>query len=210
MNVVPFSAQPDSDGAAPGHIEAVDAHQRMFAVKRKLEEASAEVESLQAGLAAQQELEQLLKLGRTHLQDLRTRLQQAAAERDGLKAELSDSRSLYERDTEQLRRQMEEVRGELQNTTGELQNTTTERNQLASQLEEKEAAHMRFAEEREDERNTFTRLLNEASSREREILEERAQQQRQIDALLDAATRAQALAHEIVRTHESTGPAKPE
>lgn len=203
MNVVPFSAQPDSDGAAPGHIEAVDAHQRMFAVKRKLEEASAEVESLQAGLAAQQELEQLLKLGRTHLQDLRTRLQQAAAERDGLKAELSDRRSLYERDTEQLRRQMEEVRGELQNTT-------TERNQLASQLEEKEAAHMRFAEEREDERNTFTRLLNEASSREREILEERAQQQRQIDALLDAATRAQALAHEIVRTHESTGPAKPE
>jgi chromosome segregation ATPase len=175
----------------------------MLAVKRKLEEASAEVESLQAGLAAQQELEQLLKLGRTHLQDLRTRLQQTAADRDRLVEELASSRSAHESDTEQLLRQIEEVRGEL------LQ-TTSERSQLASQVEEMEGAHRKFAEEREDERDNFTRLLNEASSKQREIMEERAEQQRHIDVLLDAAVRAQSLAHEIIRAHESAGPTKPE
>lgn len=175
MNVVPFATTPGSD---PGStmIEASDARQRMLAVKKTLDEASAAVESLQGALAAQHELEQLLKQGRAHLQDLRGRLQQVEAERDRLQAELTDSRATHQREVEALQRQ----------------------------ADEQTAAQKQFADEREEERTTFTRLLNEAGGRERELMEERDRHRQHIDALREAGLRTQALAREIMRAHETS------
>jgi predicted nucleic acid-binding Zn-ribbon protein len=177
MSVVPFAASPDSD-EQPAQTDAADARQRMLVVKRTLDEASAAVESLQATLAAQHELEQLLKQGRAHLQDLRARLQRAETDRDRFQAELTDSQRAHQHDVEQLQRQ----------------------------LDEQTNAHTQFAEEREHERSTFTRLLNEAAAKERELMEEREAQRRHIDALREAGMRAQKLAREIMRAHENSDP----
>ena len=176
MSVVPFATQPGSDDAAPAHTDAADARQRMLAVKRTLDEASAAVESLQSALAAQHELEQLLKQGRAHLQDLRARLQRTEEDRDRLHTELAESRRTHQRDVDELQQH----------------------------LEQQSAAHRQLAQERETERGTFTGLLNEAASREREMMEEREQLRQQIDALREAGMRAQSLASEIMRVHEAT------
>ena len=174
MSVVPFAMSAGSDPGSSAQTEAGDARQRMLAVKKTLEEASAAVESLQSALAAQQELEQLLKQGRAHLQDLRHRLQQVEGERDRFQTELADSRAASQREIEQLQRQ----------------------------VEEQATASRQVADEREEERSTFTRLLNEAGTRERELIEERERQRQHIDALREAGLRAQSLAREIVRAHE--------
>jgi predicted nucleic acid-binding Zn-ribbon protein len=180
MNVVPFSASPDDSGAEPAsHTDVADARQRMLVVKRTLDDAAAAVDALQSTLAAQQELELLLKQGRAHLQDLRARLQRAEADRDRFHAELTESRHAHQRDIEQHQRQ----------------------------LDEQTASHAQFANERADERATFTRLLNEAASKERDLMEEREEHRRHIDALREIGMRAQSLAREIVRTHEDAGSA---
>jgi len=182
MSVVPFATSSDSDPAA-APTDAADARQQMRAVKRTLDEASAAVESLQGALAAQHELEQLLKQGRTHLQDLRARLQHAEEERERFRAELVESRTAHQRDVEKLQ----------------------------WQLDEQTAAHTQFAEERANERGTFTRLLNEAESKEREMIQERDALLQQIDAMRDAGMRAQSLAREIIQAHENVDfpPARP-
>ena len=64
MSVVPFNTSPGPDAEASAQPEAPDARQRMLGVKRKLEEASGEIEALQSSIASQQELEKLLKQGR--------------------------------------------------------------------------------------------------------------------------------------------------
>ena len=176
MSVVRFATTPGSEEAAPAPVDAGDARQQMLAVKRTLDEATAAVESLQGALAAQHELEQLLKQGRSHLQDLRARLQRTEEERDRLHAELGESRRMYQHDVDQLQQQ----------------------------LDEQASAHRQFAEERATERDTFTRLLNEAAEKERELMEERDRQRRHIEALRDAGMRAQSLAREIMRAHEAT------
>src|SRR5687767_525027 len=189
MSVVPFNTSPGSDAEAPAQLEAADARQRMLGVKRKLEEASGEIEALQSSLASQQELEKLLKQGRAYLQDLRSRLQQTAADRDRLQGELADSVTAHQRDVEQLERQMDGLRAELQDATAE-------RNRLASLVDEQEAAHKQFAEQWADERSTFTRLLDEASSIQRELTEEVQEQRRQIHTLRESAMRAQSFARD--------------
>src|SRR6185295_18094520 len=68
---------------------AIDALQQLIALKKKLEDAASECEHLEGTLTSQQQLEHLLLQGRTHLQDLRARLQQVTAERDRLQIELS-------------------------------------------------------------------------------------------------------------------------
>ena len=202
MSVVPFNTSPPPDAEASGQPEAPDAHRRMLGVKRKLEEASGEIEALQSSLASQQELEKLLKQGRAYLQDLRNRLQQTAADRDRLQAELADSVTAHQRDVEQLARQMDGLRVELQGATAE-------RNRLSAQLDEQEAAHRQFAEQRADEQTTFTRLLDEASSIQRELTQEVQEQRRQIHTLRESAMRAQSFARDIIRAHEAA-PALPE
>jgi chromosome segregation ATPase len=180
MSVVPFATSSGSDPAA-ATTDAADARQQMLAVKRTLDEASAAVESLQGALAAQHELEQLLKQGRAHLQDLRARLQHAENERERFRADLVESRTA-----------LDESRTAHQ---GDIE-------QLQRQLDEQAAAHTQYAEERTNERSTFTRLLNEAEAKEREMIQERDAQRQQIEALRDAGLRAQALAREIIQAHE--------
>ncbi|HUP41038.1 MAG TPA: hypothetical protein VM115_13020 [Vicinamibacterales bacterium] len=197
MSVVPFTASPSATDTTPmPHTEAADARQRMLEVKRKLDEAASDIDSLQTTLASQHDLEQLLVQGRTHLQDLRNRLEQTVGERDRLKAELAESANTHQRAVEQVERQMDDLRAELQSATAE-------RNRLASRLAEQEASHVQFAEERSDERNTFKRLLDEASSTQREMMEELDGQRAQLDTLREAAMRAQNFAREIMRAHDS-------
>ena len=176
MSVVRFATSPGSEETGPAPVDAGDARQQMLSVKRTLEEASAAVESLQGALAAQHELEQLLKQGRSHLQDLRARLQRTEEERDRLHGELGESRRMYQHDVDQLQQQ----------------------------LDEQAAALRQSAEERATERDTFTRLLNEAGEKERGLMEERERQRQHIEALRDAGMRAQSLAREIMRAHEAT------
>ena len=176
MSVVSFAMSPGSDPDPAAHTEAGDARQRMLAVKKTLDEASAAIESLQGALAAQHDLEQLLKQGRAHLQDLRSRLQHVEAERDRLTADLADSRATHQREIEALRRQVDEQTN----------------------------AQKQFADEREAERSNFTRLVNEAAGRERDLLEERERHRQRIEALRETGLRAQSLAREIVRVHETS------
>jgi chromosome segregation ATPase len=196
MSVVPFNTSSGSDPEAPSQPETADARQRMLGVKRKLEEASGEIDALQSTLASQQELEKLLKQGRTYLQDLRSRLQETAADRDRLQTELADSARAHQRDVEQLEQQIDGLRAELQGATAE-------RNRLAAQVDEQEAARRQFTEERADERSTFTRLLDEASSVQRELTEEVKEQRQQIHKLRESAMRAQSFARDIIRAHET-------
>ncbi|MEO5742391.1 MAG: hypothetical protein ABIS29_17535 [Vicinamibacterales bacterium] len=149
-----------------------------------------------SSLASQQELEKLLKQGRTHLLDLNTRLHQAATERDRLQVELTESRNARQRDIDQLEGQMGDIRAELQQITAE-------RHQLVAQLGEQAAAHEQFARERANERTTFERLMDEASSKHREMAQELDEQRKQIDELREAAGRAQSFARDIIRAHET-------
>jgi chromosome segregation ATPase len=197
MSVVNFSAAPSSDPETAGQIDAADARDRMAALKQQLEQAVAEIDALQSTLSSQQQLEQLLKQGRTHLQDMRNRLQQTVSERDALQTELADSRRTHQREIEQLQRQIDDVQAELQQASGE-------RNRLANQVAEQEASHKQFAEERTDERNTFKRLLDEASSNQRDMMQELDEQRQQINMLREAAMRAQSFAREIKRHSRHT------
>lgn len=199
MSVVPFTASPAADTTTPAQTEAADARQRMLALKRKLDEAVADVDTIQSTLASQHDLEQLLKQGRTHLQDLRNRLQQTIGERDRLQSELVESAKAHQHAVEQTERQMDDLRAELKGALAE-------RNRVALQLAEQEASHTRFAEERSDERATFKRLLDEASSNQREMMEELDGQRQQLDTLREAAMRAQNFAREIMRAHDSAAP----
>jgi len=202
MSVVPFSAAPGSDEAGGGQIDAGDARERMLLLKQKLDEALGDIESIRGSLAAQQQLEQLLVQGRTHLHDMRGRLQQTASERDAVQAELAATRKTHQHEIDQFQRQIDDVREELQQAA-------RERDRLAVQLAEQEASHKRFAEERTDERDTFKRLLDEASSNQREMMQDLDEQRQQIDTLREAAMRAQNFAREIMRAHDSATAPKP-
>lgn len=206
MSVVPFTASPDSDAGTPTQTDAVDARQRMLGVKRRLEDVSGEIESIQSSLVSQHELELLLKQGRGHLQELRGRLQTTATERDRLQAELAGSANAHQHAIVQLERQADDLRAQLQGATAE-------RNHLAAQLSEQAAVHEQFERQRADERDTFKRLLEEASSIQRELTEEAQEQRQQIHTLREAAMRAHTFAREIMRAHETAPPAsnrKPE
>lgn len=206
MSVVPFTASPDSPAEPDSHAQVSDARHQMGALKQKLEEAVGQIDALQTNLASQEQLEQLLKQGRTHLQDLRTRLQQVTAERDRLQAEAIDTKNAHRAEVDELRRQLQR---QIDDVRGELQGATAERNRLAAHLEAREAAHKQFAEERSDERSTFKRLLDEATSTQREMTDELNEQRQQIDTLREAAMRAQSFAREIMRAHEAMIPAAP-
>jgi chromosome segregation ATPase len=179
--------------------EAADARQQVSVLKRKLEEAAAEAGRMQASLASQQQLEHLLKQGRTHLQDMRLRLEQVSAERDRLQTELSDHAVARQREVAELQAQIDDIRKQLHNVS-------TERDGLATQLEEREAAHERSEEERAGEHATFERLLAEAKSSQTQMLQEIGEHRQQVDSLRGAANRAQSFAREIIRAHEGAPP----
>jgi chromosome segregation ATPase len=171
MSTIPSNSSPHADSEPAGENTAAEAGQQLVGLKKNLEEAARQIGSLQSLLATQHQLEQLLKQGRAHLEELRGRLQQVTAERDDLRIEL--------------------------------QKATAERTRLASQLAEQQASHQQVLEERSDERNTFERLLLESTSNQREMAAELDEQRQQIETLRAAAIRAQALAREIMRAHET-------
>lgn len=112
------SAPPETSGHGATNAErpASDPGQQVRNLKRRLEDAAAELGRLQSSFDAQHNLEQLLRQGRTHLQDLRARLQQATDERDRLQSErerlegeLAQRRTSHEREIERLQSQIEEA-----------------------------------------------------------------------------------------------------
>jgi chromosome segregation ATPase len=215
----------NAEPAAPGG--AIDTQHQLLALKQKLEEAVGECEQLQSSLTSQQQLEQLLLQGRTHLHDLRARLQHMTAERDRLQIELSERQTEHQHESERLQIQLGEMTNAafLQRMLAEqrerdmrakqqdqqqqidaldeqLQHTVAERDGLAAQLEQDQAAYRQFADERADERYTFERLLAEATSNQRDMVQELDEKRQQLETLREAAIRAQSLAREIMRAHE--------
>lgn len=204
--------------------EPPDVRQQVLGLKKKLEEAATDFGHLQSSLVSHQQLEQLLRQGRTHLQEMRTRLVQVTAERDRLATELTEQKTAHQTELDRLHNQIEEATREalLQQTlaeqrerdrqqqidglTEQLNKTTAERNRVAAQLDDREAAYKQFADERSEERFTFERLLAEATSNQREMVQELDEQRQQIETLREAAMRAQALARQIMRAHEGLPP----
>jgi hypothetical protein len=251
MSVVPFATAPQSDlepcssesreparredsAESPAHTETGDVEQQVLGLKTRLEEAASEFGRLQNSLIPHQQLEQLLKQGRLHLQDLRSRLQQMTAERDRLETEFRDHKTVQQREVvrlqtqideatrqallqrtlaEQLERDMlakeQEQRQQTDALQGQLQKALADRGRLTAHLEEREAAHKQFAEERSEERFTFERLLAEATTNQREMIQELDEQRQQIQTLREAAMRAQSLARQIMRAHETSLPENP-
>jgi chaperonin cofactor prefoldin len=214
-----------AEPAAP--TEATIVGQQVLDLKRKLEEAASDFGRLQSSLAPHQQLEQLLRQGRIHLQDLRSRLQQVTVERDRLETEFSDHKTARQGEIDRLQTQVEDARREafLQQTLAEqrerdmlsknqdqlhqidalgkqLQKAAAERDSLAAQLQEREAVHQQFVEERADERSTFQRVLAEATANQRDMVQELDEQRQQIETLREASMRAQSLARQIMRAHE--------
>ena len=135
MSVVPFAAD-DSEGATPQPRDSADPRQRVLAVKQKLAEAASEIDSLDAALAAQHDLELLLRQGRMHLQELRSRLEQTAAERDLLKADLAESANAHQRELNQIEQQMEELRAEQRTSTRLLEEAASIQRELTEEVQE--------------------------------------------------------------------------
>jgi chromosome segregation ATPase len=157
LSVAPYGEdQPDTESTS----ETVDPQQQVLTLKKKLEEAVGEVVRLQSGIAAQEELQRLLKQGRALLQDLRLRMEEVSGERDRLKSEVDDMKA-------------------------QLEQTESERDRL------------------DTERRHLQRQLEEATDKQREMTEDLDEHRRRIESLRGAAVRAQALAREIVETHDT-------
>jgi chromosome segregation ATPase len=238
MSTLPFATarqtdvQPDS-AAEPGVPGAVDVRDQVLGLKKKLEEAAGDFGRLQTNLASQQQLEDLLKQGRAHLQDLRAKLLQVTAERDRLQTEFGEYKSAHQREVDRLQAQIDETAGQalrqqtlaqqrerdmlakeqeqrqqIEALGDELQKVTVGRDRLTAELEEREATYKQFREERTEERFTFERLIAEATSNQRDMVQELDEKRQQIETLREAAMRSQSLAREIMRAHEQSQPDK--
>ncbi len=240
MSTLPFATarqtdvEPDSSTEAGGP-GTVDVREQVLGLKKKLEEAAGDFGRLQTTLASQQQLEDLLKQGRAHLQDLRARLLQATAERDRLQTEFAEYKDAHQREVDRLQGQIDETTGQalrqqtlaqqreldtlakeqeqrqqIEALGDELQKVTAGRDRLAAELEEREATYKQFREERTEERFTFERLIAEATSNQRDMVQELDEKRQQIETLREAAMRSQSLAREIMRAHEQSQPEKSE
>src|SRR4051794_10889770 len=108
MSASPFAAAAQNDAEPDAHTQTPDLRLQVLGIKKKLEEAATECGSLQNSLVSQHQLEHLLKQGRTHLQDLRGRLQQMTVERDRLNGELNDQTTAHQREVARLQIQVDE------------------------------------------------------------------------------------------------------
>jgi chromosome segregation ATPase len=157
------------------------------------------------------QLEQLLKQGRTLLQDLRDRLERATNERDELAATLKERDAAHEKlwaeqaeihrtDGERHARELDDVRRQLDAAMAAREAAVTQRTELESQvkelhgvrsqLEEAVAAERRLADqlrEAEEHRTSLERALAVAID--------------DVEQLRTDADRAAALAREIFETH---------
>jgi hypothetical protein len=238
MSTLPFATarqtdvEPDS-ATEPGGPGTVDVREQVLGLKKKLEEAAGDFGRLQTNLASQQQLEDLLKQGRAHLQDLRARLLQTTAERDRLQTEFAEYKVAHQREVDRFQAQIDETAGQAlrQQTLAqqrerdmlakeqeqrqqievlgdELQKVTAGKDRLAVELEEREGTYKQFREERTEERFTFERLIAEATSNQRDMVQELDEKRQQIETLREAAMRSQSLAREIMRAHEQSQPEK--
>jgi chromosome segregation ATPase len=177
-----------------------DVRLQVLGLQKKLEETAVEFGRLRTNIASQQQLQDLLKQGRVHLQDLRSRLQQTTADRDRLEAELSDHKTAHQREVDRLQAQLDDL-------ADQFQKAAAGRDRLTAQLEEQEAMYKQFREERTEERASFERLLAEATSNQRDMVQELDEKRQQIETLREAAMRSQQLARQIMRAHEENAAA---
>jgi chromosome segregation ATPase len=238
MSTLPFATarQPDVEPDSttePGGPGTIDVREQVLGLKKKLEEAAGDFGRLQTNLASQQQLEDLLRQGRAHLQDLRARLLQTTAERDRVQTEFAEYKEAHQREVDRLQAQIDETAGQalrqqtlaqqrerdmlakeqeqrqqIEALGDELQKVTAGRDRLAVELEEREATYKQFREERTEERFTFERLIAEATSNQRDMVQELDEKRQQIETLREAAMRSQSLAREIMRAHEQIQPEK--
>lgn len=128
-----------------------DVSGRLQELEAKLEVAEAGRAKLEQALARLPQLEQLLKQGRTHLQDLRTRLEGATRERDQLAARLGEGHNANEALwTERAALQQtlaEQQQQELNDLRAQLQDANAAREQMAARLRERESEHDRLLSE---------------------------------------------------------------
>lgn len=216
--------------AAPAAPAAV--RQQVSVLNKDLEAAANKFERLQTALARQEQLEQLLKQGRTHLEGMRSGLQQMIAQRDLLQTTLNEKVAAHQIELDRLHKEIDAARehfaaaaterdglvARLEEREREMLSreeehrqhfarVTAERDRLATEIETREAAQKQYAAERSEERSAFERLLAEARSNQRDMVQELDEQSEQNKILREAAIRAQALARQIMNTHE---PAPPE
>ena len=130
-----------------------DPQQHALTLKKKLEEAVAEVGRLQSGITAHDELQRLLKQGRTLLQEMRGRLDEVTGDRNRLDAELGTTRA-----------RLAEVESEREKLDGE-------KYQLQRQLEEAVAKQREMGEDLDEQRKQIE-SLREAAVRAQSLARE--------------------------------------
>jgi len=121
-----------------------DPQQHALLLKKKLEEAVAEVGRLQSGITAHDELQRLLKQGRTLLQEMRGRLDEVTTDRNRLEGELGDTRT-----------RLAEVESEREKLDGE-------KYQLQRQFEEALARQREMGEDLDEQRKQIDSLREAA------------------------------------------------
>jgi hypothetical protein len=157
------------------------------------------------------QLEQLLKQGRVHLQDLRARLEQATKERDQLIALLKERDAAHEKlwaeqaelqraDAERHARELANLRAELSEALVARDAAITRRDELDSQL--KDAAAIRAElDETIAARDRLEDQLREADEQRVSLEKAHAVAVHDVEQLRADADRAAALAREIFEIH---------
>jgi PAS domain S-box-containing protein len=119
--------------------------EQLHMLESKIKEVEADRQRIEQSLAKLPQLEMLLKQGRTHLQDLRTRLVEATQERDRLAAQLGGREVENERlwaEQVQLQQSLtEQQQRDLTALRAELQEAVAARDAAAVLLTERETEH---------------------------------------------------------------------
>ena len=158
------------------------------------------------------QLEQLLKQGRVHLQDLRARLDQATKERDQLVAELKDRDASHEQlwaeqaelqraDAERHARELAGLRAELSEAIVARDAAITKRDELESQMKDAASARTEL-DETIAARDGLEHQLREADEQRVSLEKALAAAINDVEQLRADADRAAALAREIFEIHQ--------
>jgi hypothetical protein len=200
------------DIAPATDVTKPDVGQQLIDLQAQLEHAAVKCANLQQGLATQQQLEQLLRQGRTHLHDLRARLQQTTAERNQLATELNERKTAYLRELDRLETQLQEAtaQGLLQRTRaeqldGDLQSKEQERRQqvdgLRNEIQQMTAERDRLGTdlaEREATQKELAARLAEREGAYKQLTAEREEEQYKFEtAIAAAANRQKDIEHQV-------------
>ena len=134
-------------------------------LEAKLEESETDRDRQERALSRLPQLEQLLKQGRTHLQDLRTRLDEATAERNRLAAQLANrevaNEELCTEQVELQRALTEKQQRELDELRIRVQDANATRDAVAARLHARETEHDRLLAEHQELRTNHEALRTE-------------------------------------------------